>query len=104
MEPAAALGLDPAQRTALLARMSEHFDFANPNGFVHPAAMLTTARGPYPMYREERGFQAVWKFAKQKLIKPLLLWTPTGQPLKLACEGLTASKLPVVQQTPSLRM
>jgi len=88
-EPAATLGLDPARRTALLARMSEHFDIAYPNGFVHPASMLTTARGPYPMYRHPSSIKAVWKTAKEKILKPIL-GRPPAVRLSLACEGLVA--------------
>ena len=77
-------GIGPAKYASLLLNLHQYFDFEYPRLPIHPAAVLTSARGPYAV-RRPSGVKAIWWVAKQKLIKPLIGRAPAAH---LACEGL----------------
>ena len=88
-EPDGRAGIGAAKRAQLLSHLSEHFIFTHPFEHVHPAAMLTPLRGPYPMYGRAGPLGVLWTTAKERMLKPLV-----GRPgmLRLACEGLVCRK------------
>jgi len=100
LEPAGPLGLNPKQRNTLLSRLSDHFEMIYPHEFVHPAAMLTSSRGPYPMHQKKHGLCAVWQVTRDELLKPLLR-RPPSIILRLACEACTCGRLPAARHTTS---
>lgn len=85
------LGIGPARYFRLMARLSEHFEYAVPHGEIHTLA-LTNRTSPYPMPCEPHVAKAVWWVVKQQLLKPLIGRSAVRWP-HLGCEGLVLTKL-----------
>ena len=91
LEREAESGIGPDAYAALLRNLDLYFGFECPRLPVHPAAALTSVRGPYPS-NPLSGVKAVWWAAKQEIIKPLIGRTRAA-PAQFACEGLILRRL-----------
>lgn len=75
------------KHTALIRSLRQYFDFKYQDTTVHPADLLLSTLGPYPM-RSSSGLQLVWFYIKQWGIKPLLGRKPSKlNKLYLAVQG-----------------
>jgi len=74
----------------LSALLSDLFSFEFADATVHPADVLTSENGPYPL-KVYRGWRRGWYWAKQAALKPLLGRRPTP-PTQLTVYGTVLRK------------
>jgi SAM-dependent methyltransferase len=74
----------------LSAILAELFVFEFADGTVHPADLLTSAKGPYPL-DAYRGWRWGWYWAKQTVLKPII-GKPATPPTELAVYGAVLRK------------
>lgn len=74
----------------LIEEINNYFDYVYSNITIHPADILLSNTGPYPM----KNTILIWHLIKQWMIKPLLLRKPSPIPVQyhLAIQGFVLSK------------
>lgn len=91
LESHSEVGLGPQRYCELVHSLTERFDLAQPRTEVHPASLLTTTRGPFPLYARPPCGLRYWRearyYLKQYVLKPLLGKHPATR-WKLACHGM----------------
>jgi SAM-dependent methyltransferase len=90
--PGSETGIGADRYDELLTRLKEHFVcHLPPKSIDHPARVLTSRSGPFPIERERQGLSAVWWVLKQQLLKPLLGRKPFVAPY-LGCGAVVARR------------
>jgi len=84
------LGLGPDVHHRLLQALARHCDWVYPFRYLHPGALLSPHRSPYPFYPDCGPWSELWEIFKQRILKPALGRRP--RIWRLACEGLVCCR------------
>lgn len=77
--------IGPAPHQELVRKLADRFHATLPDISIHPQQILTSRKGPYPMFRHS----ALWKRAARRLLGPIL---PERYRPELACQAFVLRK------------